>query len=113
MNFPADASNWMDVIDHIAVILGAIALAAVPSWFSMRNHKGIKEVQNQVKNAHTTNLRDDIDRAINAVESLGTDVRGLRQDLGMEEERRRAQIAELREEIDRRPVPAIRRRTVK
>lgn len=113
MNFPADASNWMDVIDHVAVILGAILLAAVPSWFSMRNHKGITEVKNQVKNAHSTNLRDDLDRAINGVEALSTDVRGLRQDLVMEEERRRTQIAELREEIDRRPLPTIptRRRT--
>lgn len=102
MNWPADASNWLDVFDHFVVVIGAILLAAVPSFFAARNHKGIKEVQNQVKNAHTTNLRDDLDRAINAVESLGTDVRGLRQDLVMEEERRRRQISELRDDVERR-----------
>ena len=102
MNFPADASNWLDVFDHFIVVIGAIILAGIPSYFAARNHKGIKEVQAQVKNAHTTNLRDDLDRAINAVESLGTDVRGLRQDLVMEEERRRRQIAELRDDVERR-----------
>ena len=102
MNFPADASNWLDVFDHFIVVIGAIILAGIPSYFAARNHKGIKEVQNQVKNAHTTNLRDDLDRAINAVESLGTDVRGLRQDLASEEDRRRQQIAELRDEVERR-----------
>jgi len=102
VNFPADASNWLDVFDHFIVVIGAIILAGIPSYFAARNHKGIKEVQAQVKNAHTTNLRDDLDRAINAVESLGTDVRGLRQDLVMEEERRRRQIAELRDDVERR-----------
>jgi hypothetical protein len=102
VNFPADASNWLDVFDHFIVVIGAIILAGIPSYFAARNHKGIKEVQAQVKNAHTTNLRDDLDRAINAIESLGTDVRGLRQDLVMEEERRRRQIAELRDDVERR-----------
>ena len=96
MNFPTDASNLLDVFDHLIVILGAIVLAAVPSWLSMRNHKGIQEVKDQVKNGHTkTNLRDDIDRAIAAVELLGHDVRGIRTDLAAEEDRRRAQVAEL------------------
>lgn len=102
MNWPADAQNWLDVFDHFVVIIGAILLAAIPSVLAHRNHKGIKEVQNQVKNAHTTNLRDDLDRAINAVEALGNDVRGLRQDLVMEEERRRRQIIELRDDVERR-----------
>jgi hypothetical protein len=102
VNWPSDASNWLDVFDHAIVIFGAIVLAGVPSFFAARNHKGIKEVQAQVKNAHTTNLRDDLDRAITAVEALGTDVRGLRQDLVMEEERRRRQISELRDDVERR-----------
>lgn len=95
MNFPADASNWLDVFDHFIVVLGAIILAGVPSWFAARNHKGIKEVQAQVKNAHTTNLRDDVDKAINAVEQLSQDFRGMRQDLAAEENRRRSEVAEL------------------
>jgi len=102
VNFPADASNWLDVLDHLLVVFGAIVLAAVPSFFAARNHKGIEEVKNQVKNAHTTNLRDDIDRAINAVEALGHDVRGIRTDLAAEEDRRRQQISELRDDVERR-----------
>jgi len=108
VNFPADASNWLDVFDHFVVVIGAIALAAVPSFFAARNHKGIKEVKAQgdrtlaqVQNAHTTNLRDDVDRAINAVEQLGHDFRGLRTDLATEEDRRRQQIRELRDDVER------------
>ena len=103
------AANWRDVADHLLLIFGAVLVAAVPSYFAHRNGKGIKLVQAQVQNAHTTNLRDDIDRAINAVSDLATDLRGLRQDVTVEEDHRRAQIAELREyqrelreEIDRR-----------
>jgi hypothetical protein len=88
----------MDVV----TILLATAMIAIPSWFAARNHKGIQEVKSQVKNAHSTNLRDDLDRAINAVESLALDVRGLRQDLVMEEDRRRNQVAELRHDLERR-----------
>ena len=102
MNFPPDASNWLDVFDHFIVMLGAIVLAAVPSFFAARNHKGMHAVKNQVKNAHTTNLRDDIDRAINAVEVLGHDIRGIRTDLASEEDRRRQQIRELRDDVERR-----------
>jgi uncharacterized protein (UPF0264 family) len=95
-------ANWQDIVDHLLLILGAICVAAVPSLFAARNHKGIQEVKNQVKNAHTTNLRDDIDRAINAVETLGHDVRGIRTDLAAEEDRRRQQIRELRDDVERR-----------
>jgi hypothetical protein len=51
----------------------------------------------QTKNNHPTNLRDDIDRAINAVEALGHDVRGIRTDLAAEEDRRRNQAGVGRE----------------
>jgi hypothetical protein len=103
MNTIPNPDNWMDVF----TILAAVLLAAIPSWFAARNHRSLSEVKNQVKNAHSTNLRDDIDRAISGVEALSVDVRGLRQDLVMEEERRRKQILELRDEIDRRPIPLI------
>jgi hypothetical protein len=95
VNFPADASNFLDVFDHFIVVAGAILLAAVPSWFAHRNHKGIRAITQEVKNAHTTNLRDDVDRAIDAIEKLGQDFRGMRQDLAAEENRRRSEVAEL------------------
>jgi len=94
------------VIDHLLVVFGAIVLAAVPSFFAARNHKSIQEVKaqgdrtlQQVQNAHTTNLRDDVDRAINAVEQLGRDFRGMREDLAAEENRRRTEVAELERRI--------------
>ena len=90
--------SWMDVV----TILLATAMVAVPSWFSARNHKGIEAVKAQVQNAHSTNLRDDVDRAINAMEQLGHDFRGMRQDLADEEDRRRQQIRELRDDLERR-----------
>jgi len=95
VNFPADASNFLDLFDHFIVVAGAILLAAIPSWFAHRNHKDLKEVVYQTKNQHDTNLRDDVDRAINAVEQLGQDFRGMRQDLAAEENRRRTEVAEL------------------
>lgn len=102
MNFPADASNWMDVFDHIAVVVGAIVLAAVPSYFAARNHKSLVAVRDQVENKHTSNLRDDVDRVIHAVEALSNDVRGLRSDLAAEEERRRSAIKDVYHELDHR-----------
>jgi hypothetical protein len=106
MTWPADASNLLDVLDHFLVIFGAIILAAVPSWFAARNHKSIQEVKAQgvstlaqVQNAHSSNLRDDLDRAINAVEQLSHDFRGLRTDLAAEEDRRRIQVADLEDRI--------------
>jgi hypothetical protein len=88
----------MDVV----TILLATAMVAIPSWFAARNHKGIQEVKSQVKNAHSTNLRDDVTRAINLVEALALDVRGLKQDLVMVEDLRRTQVAELRHDLERR-----------
>ena len=96
MNTVFNPDGWMDVF----TILAASALVAIPSWFAARNHKGIEAVKEQVKNAHSTNLRDDVDRAINAVEQLGSDFRGLRQDLATEEARRRSEVAELERRLD-------------
>jgi hypothetical protein len=100
-DFP-NPDSWLDILDHVWVGLVLLGVAAIPSLFAARNHKGIQEVKNQVKNAHTTNLRDDIDRAINAVETLGHDVRGIRTDLAAEEDRRHQQIRELRDDVERR-----------
>lgn len=98
----SDAQNWLDLLDHIWIGLVVIAAAAVPSVFAARNHRSISDIKREVKNAHSTNLRDDIDRAINAIEHLAHDVRTLRSDLMTEEDRRRQQIAELRADVDRR-----------
>jgi len=83
----------------VFTILAATAMVAIPSWFAHRNHKDLKEVVYQTKNQHDTNLRDDVDRAINAIEKLGHDFRGMRQDLAAEENRRRSEVAELERRI--------------
>jgi hypothetical protein len=83
----------------VFTILAATAMVAIPSWFAHRNHKDLKEVVYQTKNQHDTNLRDDVDRAINAIEKLGQDFRGMRQDLAAEENRRRSEVAELERRI--------------
>jgi uncharacterized protein (UPF0264 family) len=102
MNEFPNPDSWLDILDHVWVGLVLLGVAAIPSMFAARNHKGIQEVKAQVKNAHSTNLRDDIDRAISAVEALGHDVRGIRTDLASEEDRRRQQIRELRDDVERR-----------
>lgn len=103
------SASWQTVFDHVLLVIGAVGVAAIPSYFAHRNHKGIKAVQDQVKNAHTTNLRDDIDRVSTAVQTVQSDLRGLRQDVAVEEGHRRHQISEIREyqrqlrdDIDRR-----------
>jgi len=95
VNSIPNPDNWMDVF----TILAATAMVAIPSWFAHRNHKDLKEVVYQTKNQHDTNLRDDVDRAINAIEKLGHDFRGMRQDLAAEENRRRSEVAELERRI--------------
>lgn len=96
-----DPQDFIDLIDHAWYGLVLIAVAAVPSWFAARNHKSLAEVKDQVKNKHSTNLRDDVDRAIAAIDALAHDVRGLRQDLMAEEDRRRRDVADLENRIGR------------
>lgn len=98
----SDASNWLDIVDHVWIGVVVIAAAGVPSWFAARNHRSLTEVKEQVKNQHATNLRDDIDRAIHAIETIGRDVRVLRSDLLAEQDSRRAQISDLRDELEHR-----------
>lgn len=93
--------NVLDLVAYAWYGLVLISIAAVPSYFAARNHKSLTEVKAQVKNAHTTNLRDDVDRAISAIEALAHDVRGLRTDLMTEEERRRRDVADLEQRIGR------------
>lgn len=100
--------SWMDIVDHLWIGLVFILVAGVPSWLAARNHTTIKAIKNQVVNGHEQPLRADLDRAIEAIESLARDVLGLshnvgnlRKDLSSEEDRRRVQIDELRDDVDR------------
>lgn len=100
MNQIPNPDSWMDV----ATILVAVAMMTVPSWFAMKAHKSSEQVRNQVVNGHADAppLRQDLDRAIASIEQLGQEVRGIRQDMIHEEDRRRSHIDELRSEVDRR-----------
>ena len=92
--------GFLDLLDHIWIGLVLIVAAAIPSWLAARNHKSIKEVSDSVNN-RPTGLRDDLDKAIAAIEAMARDVHGLRTDLFMEEDRRRQQINELRSDMER------------
>ncbi len=94
---PFNPENLLDVFTIIMVAL----IAAVPSWLAARNHKTIKDIKNQVVNGHTSPLRDDLDRALAAIESLAHDIKSLRADVAMEESRRMAQIQDLASDVDR------------
>lgn len=93
---PFNPDSWMDVF----VLLTLAAIAAVPSWAALRNHKSIKEVADSVNNRPTA-LRDDLDKAISAIEALAHDVRGIKADLMAEEDRRRRDVDYLENRIGR------------
>ena len=109
MNEFINIDSWMDVVDHLWIGVVLITVTAIPAWFSNRNHKAIKSVGQKadtlvgsVQNSHTVPMRDDLDRAISAIESLGHDVRGLRQDVASLDDVRRQQIADLRSDLEHR-----------
>lgn len=103
-----NVDNWMDLVANAWIGVVVIAAAAVPSWLAARNHTTIKAIKNQVVNGHEQPLRADLDRAIDAIEAMAHNVDGitrdvgsLRKDLSSEEDRRRVQIDELRDDVDR------------
>lgn len=100
-SFP-DPDGILDFIDHVWVGLVFLAAAIIPSWYSRRNHKSLQGLESQISNGHGKDrpLRGDLDKAIEAIEALASDVAGLRRDLVQEEERRFANVRELREEVD-------------
>ena len=107
MNEWQEVNSTLDLLANVWIGLVLIAVAAIPSWLTHRSHKTIRDIKDQVVNSHpSTNLRDDLDRAIAAIEHMAeeirADVRALKQDLMAEEDHRRLQIADLREEIERR-----------
>lgn len=99
MNTIPNPDSWQDVFTIIAV---ALIAAAVPSWFAHRNHRSLNDIKDQVVNGHDQPMRFDLDRAITSIDSLADDVRSLRRDLMAEEDRRRAQILDIREELEHR-----------
>ena len=101
MNGWFNPDSWMDVVSQLLLLTGAIAVAIVPSWYS--THKSLKKVTDQVVNGHAGKppLREDLDRAIAAIEALGQDISALRADLHEERSSRKAQVEDLRSDVDR------------
>lgn len=93
--------SWMDVASQFIMLAGALGIAIAPSWYS--THKSLKKVTDQVVNGHkdAPPLRADLDRAIAAIEALAHDITGLRQDLHAERDSRKAQVEDLRLDVDR------------
>ena len=93
----------MDIVSQFLLMIGAIAVAILPSWYSTQ--KTLKKVTDQVVNGHgganQPNLRQDVDRAIAAIEALGADINALRRDLHTEREARTSQVDDLRSDVDR------------
>jgi len=103
---PINVDSWLDIVANLWVGIVVIALAIIPGWMAARkNHKGIQEIKAQVVNGHGTSsppLRDDLDRVIASLDALAKDVTAIRRDLDDAENRRRDQIAELRDEVNRK-----------
>lgn len=105
----SDAANWLDILDHIWIGLVLIIIALIPVVYS--NRKGIKKIQDQVVNGHKDSppLRADLDKVMatiaqidSKVDSISHTVASIRSDLVEEENRRRASIKELRDDLDHR-----------
>lgn len=107
MNFNwSDAENALDILDHVWIGLVLIAVTGIPSYLTARTHKSVKTetrvIRDQLVNGHKTYLREDLDKALAAIDGLAHEVRGLRTDLLSEQDSRRAQVAELRDDIEHR-----------
>jgi hypothetical protein len=108
MNGWFNPDSWLDVVDHLLLILGVLLTLVVPTWISSRKtHRDLKDVKDQVKNGHTnTNLRDDVDRVLERLEELSRHITeisrgfsGLKSELIDEEIRRRESVKELRGDL--------------
>lgn len=96
-----EVENLLDLANNVWIGVVVICAAAVPSWLAHRNHQTIRDIKDQVVNGHTSPLRADLDKALAAIEALAQDLTGLRKDLAMEEDRRRTQISDLANDVDR------------
>ena len=96
-----EVNDWLDLVANAWIGLVVISAAAVPSFLAARNHKSIAAIRDNVQNGHSTPMRQDLDKALAAIEALAHDINGLRQDLAVEETRRRSQISDIAGDLDR------------
>lgn len=96
-----EVENYLDLANNVWIGVVVVTAAAVPSWLAHRNHATIRDIKNQVVNGHTSPLRADLDKALAAIEALAHDITALRQDLLTERDSRKAQVDDLRGDVDR------------
>ena len=105
MNGWFNPDGWVDLMSQLLLVIGAISIAVVPSWFAARTHGVLKTetkvIRDQLVNGHATFLRQDVDRALSAIEQLTHEIVNLRKDLAVEQDSRRGQIDDLRQDVDR------------
>ncbi|QGH78032.1 minor tail protein [Mycobacterium phage LoneWolf] len=95
-------NNW-EIALLAFIALCPVLAVVLPVWLTQRSHgKKLDTVREHVANSHSTNLRDDIDRVLDAVASLTsqvgdvkvdlrdarTDIADVRRDLRLEREER-------------------------
>ena len=102
MNGWFDPDSYLDLVSQVLLILGGLSIAIVPSWFAARAHKTSVAVLSETRNGHSTPMRADLDRVIDAIDRLSHDVTAIRRDLSDEEDRRRSHVTELRDEMQRK-----------
>lgn len=100
-----DVENFLDLINNLWIGVVVILAGAIPSWLTARTHRSIKTetkvIRDQLVNGHTSPMRADLDKALAAIESLASDVTALRHDLLLERDSRKAQVEDLRSDVDR------------
>ena len=94
--------SWMDIVDHALVGLVLISVAAIPSWFALRNHTKIQAVSDQVTgvaaqvtNGHTTPMREDVDGVRRVLDEIRADQLEIQGDIhGM-----KSDVSDIRSEL--------------
>lgn len=95
-----EVDNWLDLLANAWIGIVLIAVAVVPSWLSIRNHRSIKEVSDSVNNRPTA-LRTDVDEIRDTLQAIREDIISLRGDLLAERMARASQVDDLRNDVDR------------
>lgn len=80
MSGPANIDSWLEFIIwailSTAVLIGAVGGigSLLHAWRSSSVPEAVQEVKEQVKNSHSTNLRDDVDRTAAKVDVIDAKV---------------------------------------
>ncbi len=95
-----EVNDWYDLAANAWIGLVLIAVAVVPSWLSLRNHRSLKEVSDSVNNRPTA-LRTDVDEIRETLSAIREDIISLRGDLLNERQARSSQVDDLYSAVDR------------